>query len=227
MALDVPPGYRRPQGSRCRRLSGGRPGGCGQPGRPDHGLAGPRGGRRQSQSRLRGRRRQRAAWCSSRRCPMSGWSARAGRCRSRRAFFEHQALTAQATVAPAHVPEALSFRRDPGAHRDGLPQPAHHPAQGPDPRHRSIPRSPTTWRPSWPRRCSRPPTSASPPPPRRSTWRCSATIPSCAGSPRIWSSPIRGAWPRPTAGPARSSTSTAAAVRADGAVEAGGTGATS
>ena len=53
----------------------------------------------------------------------------------RRAFFEHQALLAQSAVAPAHVPKLFHFDESPGAHGDGLPQAAYHPAQGPDPRH--------------------------------------------------------------------------------------------
>src|ERR1700722_20315764 len=95
----------------------------------------------------------------------------------RRAFFEHQALSAQAAVVPAHVPKVFHFD-EPLAltviayltpHiilRKGLI------------RGTVYPRLPDTWRPSWPRPCSRPPTSASPPPTRKNTWRCSAATPS-------------------------------------------------
>ena len=46
---------------------------------------------------------------SSRRCPMSGWSARAGRLDLKRAWFEHRAASIQSRHAAQRIPELLHF----------------------------------------------------------------------------------------------------------------------
>ncbi len=40
---------------------------------------------------------------------MSAWSATAGRCRSKRSFFEYHALVRQAARDPGSVPEIYHF----------------------------------------------------------------------------------------------------------------------
>ena len=171
-----------------------------------------RGRRRQSQPRVHRQGRRTAASPSSRRCPMCGWSARAGRCRCRARITSTGARAAGA-VAPDLCPASPS-RRTLALTAMELPRAAHHPAQGHDPRHRAIRASPTTSRPSWPRPCSSPPISRCRPREKKETSARSRqyrAVQDHRGPDLHRSLPHGGAQPLDPPG----STSTAAAVRAD------------
>jgi len=140
----------------------GLPGGTARRCRPAWGIASglvdQRGGRRQPQPRVH-RKGTTAELPSSRRCPMCAWSARAGRCRSRAAHYEHLALVHQARLAPGLVPAVLHHNRGSRPHRHGAARATHHHAQGTDFRSLLSPLRPIVIsRPFWRGHCSSAPT---------------------------------------------------------------------
>ena len=172
--LETPPGYHplddgtlaaylARSGDVAARL-GGRP----------RGMAGAGGRRRQPQPRLHRRRARRAAWRSSRRCPMSGWWARAGRCRSAAPCSSTRRWSSRAGVAPAQTPRIYHYDHEMALTVMELLRPHVIMRKGHGRRRPLSAFRRATSRISWRPRCSTPPIWRCRRRRRSGGWRCSA-----------------------------------------------------